>query len=171
MKPNISCACRPGRILLLAAAVLVVASAIAKAETYVGMFSLPMEVHWRDLVLAPGDYTFKLDTGGPLQRVTIEGKQGRQYVYPSGWSDQKFGGRSALIVLRNGGGAFVQELQIELKTLHADSKSASPRVYGSVSGNIGNGLIFTFKPPKGEKILAMNEPGLIQRIPITLIGM
>jgi hypothetical protein len=90
MKPN-------GKKFVLRAVLFVVCmvamfSTVGNAETVHGTFKLPVEAHWGTMLLAPGDYEFRVDTGSSGNIVTVRSLD-------SQWSGMAMSGSSS------GGGA------------------------------------------------------------------
>ncbi len=102
------------RAVLLAVCAVGLLSGVSKAETVRGTFKLPVEAHWGEMVLAPGDYEFVVDTGSPARIVTIRSKDSgwRGMVLSAGFSDASSATGTSLKLGKSEDGMYVQTLYL-----------------------------------------------------------
>lgn len=115
----------------------------AKAETFRGKFTLPIEVHWGGATLPPGEYTFKLDTAQYHSIATIRGENKAVMVMPNRGTEKARSGQSVLVLTRIGNRGFVRQLRL-----------------------VEAGVAFNYAPAGPQGKLIAQGPELIQRIPV-----
>jgi hypothetical protein len=138
------------RLVKFAMLVLVTAcfgAGLANAQEVKGKFNLPFETHWGNAVLAPGDYTFRLNfsaSGGDYTVLVREEDQTATMIMAS-TRDHSFSGKSGLIVERHGNRGTVRSLRL------AEA-----------------GLVIYYPAAKAQPEVLAQGPVLIQRIPILM---
>ncbi len=138
---------RTVRIVLLGVVAMLGSASLLSAVEYQGKFTLPFEVRWGKATLPAGDYTFKLNMDVHPYTVKVTGKDGAVFVPADGTYNDEVSGRSEFIVVRQRGTGIIRALRLARE-----------------------GLVFTYRLPKGQLQLMAEDPLLIQRIPITIIG-
>ncbi len=136
------------KLLTFAVLALVIAcfgASLANAQEVKGTFNLPFETHWGNAVLAPGDYSFRLNFSGgsPDNTVLTREEDQSQTMILASTRDHSFTGKSGLIVERHGDRGTVSSLRL------AEA-----------------GLVLYYPMAKAQPPMLAKGPVLIQRIPI-----
>jgi hypothetical protein len=77
-----------------------------------GSFTLSHEIRWQNANLPAGDYTFTMSSRTKMSPMVVTGPNGSVFQMASVISDSKAGGRSALILERQGGTYVVREMDL-----------------------------------------------------------
>lgn len=88
---------------------------LAAAEDARGSFTLSHEVHWQNIVLRPGDYSFSLKTSGPPTVLTLRGLNGTgtdAMVLVSDIESPKTPEASRLVLVSRDGQSFVSTMEL-----------------------------------------------------------
>lgn len=120
---------------------------LASAQTAAGKFNLPFEVRWGQAVLAPGNYSFTVNSSGspPINTVLVRGENGSSRMIVPMAHDYSFSGKNEMIVERQGGRGMIRTLRL------ADV-----------------GLVLFYSAPKAETQILTQAPVLTQRLPILM---
>jgi len=145
MKANRSS--KPMKCAVLALLTACMGASLANAQTAAGKFSLPFEVRWGQAVLAPGNYSFTVNSSGspPINTVLVRGENGSPSLIVPMAHDYTFAGRNELIVERQGDRGTIRTLRL------ADV-----------------GLVLFYPAPKAETQILAQAPVLTQRLPILM---
>ena len=138
------------RNLVMVAGALILCAGLASAKDAAGKFTLTSEARWGDVVLAPGLYSFRINSTSQGRILTLLNEENRHavgIVMAQSDENQIFSEKSDLVLVHNGGKAFVRAL--ELKDL---------------------GMTFYYSLPKGQNQILAQAPMLIQRVPIAMAG-
>ena len=84
----------------------------------VGHFTLPYEVHWKESVLPPGDYTFDLRSNYVWMTVGLHGPSGTTHITGSAINIEHSKESSKLKIERREGAEYVKDLYLEPVGLH-----------------------------------------------------
>jgi hypothetical protein len=123
-------------IMVLAVITLVAGGVAAKPATR-GSFDLTSEVRWAGNLLAPGHYTFTLDTIGNPYIITLHrGDDRAVFVMPVGISTNKVYGSSVLVLVGTNSGDAVRTLR--LANLDLTLSFSVPRGNGGEEARKGN---------------------------------
>jgi hypothetical protein len=120
---------------------------LASAQDVVrGKFTLPFEARWGADVLLPGDYTFELHlTSQPCIVAVRQGDRRVALAMANSVKQGEISGQSALVATRTGG-------KYRISALHLAEV----------------GLTLEYTPVKPERPILVQEPVLIQRVPILM---
>lgn len=143
MKTNLSVSLVKVAVMVLVAGCF--GATLASAQEVTGKFNLPFETHWGKAVLAPGDYSFRVNfMGGPPDYtvLTREDDQ-RQTIVMASTRTQATFSKSGLMVERHGNRGTVSSLRLA---------EAS--------------LVIYYPMAKAQPPMLAKGPVLIQRIPI-----
>ena len=133
------------RVVFLGLCVVGLLSAIGQAETARGTFKLPVETHWGSMVLAPGEYEFRVSDGLVTVRSKESGSSGM--VLSRSSSEVRSQSGTKLILMKSGEGTYVKALTLgdsgmmltygmptSGKEVHLVKQSPKPAVVASASG-------------------------------------
>ena len=162
--------------ILLAVLGAAISAGPLRAEDLTGKFTLPIEVRWGQATLPPGDYSFRINPEVAPYMATVSGPKGTFFLNASASSDQKFSGRSALVLARRGRTGVVREMHLTIPGLKPSTSREDVRVYdrGTLVSNVETkssnqaGIALIYSAPKGEPAVIAQTPELIQRIPILI---
>jgi len=120
---------------------------LANAQEVQGKFNLPFEAHWGNAVLAPGNYSFRLNFSGgsPDYTVLTREQDQQQTIVMASTRGHSSSGKSGLIVERHGNRGTVRSLRL------AEA-----------------GLVLFYPMAKPQPEMLAEGPKLIQRIPILM---
>jgi hypothetical protein len=112
-------------------------SAMGSAQTAHGIFKLPTETRWGQLLLAPGEYQFTISNDGAAMIVTVRSKDSGYsgVIMPEGISDTLSVEGASLKLAQSGDGAYVRSLAL---------------------GEFG--MTLTFRAPKAGKLTRLIQP-------------
>lgn len=118
---------------------------LANAQEIQGKFNLPFELHWGQAVLAPGDYSFRLNFSGdsPDYTVVTREQDQKETIVMASTRGHSSSGKSGLIVERHGDRGTVRTLRL------AEA-----------------GLVIEYPAAKVQPQVLAQGPKMIQRIPI-----
>lgn len=134
--------------LALAAISLCLFSAPMSAQTAVkGSFDLPCAVKWGVAVLPAGHYTFALDSTAMQGKLFVRGENQSPIIKAFAVDDHDSVDRDELILARTGGYAFVRTLRLK-----------------------GQRVTLYYNMPSSVRIIAQNQPEMIQRVPVVING-
>ena len=147
-----------------------------RAEDLIGKFTLPIEARWGQATLPPGDYSFRINPEVAPYMATVSGPEGTFFLNAAASSDQKFSGRSSLVLARRGRTGVVREMHLAIPGLKPSTSREDVRVYdrGTLVSNVETkssnqgGIALIYSAPKGEPAVIAQTPELIQRIPILI---
>ena len=88
------------KFVVLALLTTCIGASLASAQTAAGKFSLPFEVRWGQAVIAPGNYSFTVNSSGssPANTVFVRGENGSPCMIVPLAHDYSFSGKNELIV-------------------------------------------------------------------------
>ena len=120
-------------------------ASLANAQEVKGKFNLPFEAHWGKAVLAPGGYSFRLNSSGAAPDYTVVVREDDQTatIIMASTRGHSSSGKSGLIVERHGDRGTVRSLRL------AEA-----------------GLVIYYPAAKTQPPMLAQGPKLIQRIPI-----
>ncbi|MGD0222583.1 MAG: hypothetical protein ABSF71_09600 [Terriglobia bacterium] len=135
------------KFVVLALLTTCIGASLASAQTAAGKFSLPFEVRWGQAVIAPGNYSFTVNSSGssPANTVFVRGENGSPCMIVPLAHDYSFSGKNELIVERQGDRGTIRTLRL------ADV-----------------GLVLFFPAPRTEGQILAQAPVLTQRLPILM---
>ena len=135
------------KFAVLALVTVCFGASLANAQEVQGKFNLPFETHWGNAVLAPGDYSFRLNFSGgsPDYTVLTREQDQTETIVMASTRSHRSSGKSGLIVERHGNRGTVRSLCLAEE-----------------------GLVIHYPAAKAQPQLAAQGPKLIQRIPILL---
>lgn len=114
--------CRNRLLATLAIALLAigagVSQTVAQGISEKGTFTLPYEVRWNNVVLAPGDYTFTMRSTVSPALMTLSGPDRSFFLAALTVAEKNTNRHSALTIESRGGERFVQELYLANSGLH-----------------------------------------------------
>ena len=91
----------------LAALALGLSPSLAKAQEYLGKFTLPFEAQWGAAVLAPGDYTFEVASQSP-HMVSLRDERGKTVlIVPFPTPEEKVSSNQSKLTLVDNGARYV----------------------------------------------------------------
>jgi hypothetical protein len=125
------------------------ASLASAQQVYRGRFTLSVEARWGNVVLPPGEYSFTLDHGTAVGKVSIQGETGRTlgFVLNQAVYDRQTFDGSELVLVRSGGNYTIRAVRMaEL------------------------GLTIEYSVPKSGRQFIVQAPQLLERIPVTMGG-
>lgn len=164
------------RVIVLAVLGTALSAGTLRAEDLTGKFTLPIEVRWGQATLPPGDYSFRINPEVAPYMATVSGPKGTFFLNAAASSDQKFSGRSSLVLARRGRTGVVREMHITIPGLKTSTSREDVRVddRGSLVADVATqtpnqgGIALIYSAPKGEPSVIAQTPELIQRIPILI---
>ena len=135
------------KVMLLAVLAAGLSAGLASAQEVQGKFNLPFETHWGQAVLAPGDYSFRLNFSGgsPDYTVLTREQDQKETIIMASTRGQSSSAKSGLIVERHGNRGTVRSLRL------AEA-----------------GLVLFYPMAKPQPEMLAEGPKLIQRIPILM---
>jgi len=132
------------KTLVLVVGALCLSAGLATAQSAIkGEFTLPSEIHWGRAVLPAGQYSFDLTSMRAPEVIHVRGEGVNIVLMAQAVGDRPTPTDSALVLVRQGNNNVVRSLRL------------APL-----------GVSLYYAPPKGERQLVAQVPGVTQSVPV-----